>query len=82
MKSSKLSSQMTHSFEIEVKTAVKAGDATKLRQLFDNGVNFNAKDEEERTQLYWACATGRLDAAILFLERAHAAVNVQDGHHL
>ncbi|KAG3121564.1 hypothetical protein PI124_g312 [Phytophthora idaei] len=64
--------------ETETQAAVKAGDVGKLQELLDNGVNLDVKDEDERTPLHWACATGRLDVAEFLLERGKAAVNVQD----
>jgi 26S proteasome non-ATPase regulatory subunit 10 len=64
--------------ETETQAAVKAGDVAKLQQLLDGGVNLDAKDDDERTPLHWACATGRLDVAEFLLEMAHASVNVQD----
>ncbi|GMF19216.1 unnamed protein product [Phytophthora lilii] len=64
--------------ETETQAAVKAGDVAKLQKLLADGVNLDAKDEDERTSLHWACATGRLDVAEFLLEHAHAAVNVQD----
>ncbi|KUF89943.1 26S proteasome non-ATPase regulatory subunit 10 [Phytophthora nicotianae] len=64
--------------ELETHAAVKVGDVSKLQKLLDNGVNLDAKDEDERTPLHWACATGRLDVAEFLLECAKATVNVQD----
>ncbi|KAE8878125.1 hypothetical protein PF005_g14068 [Phytophthora fragariae] len=64
--------------ETETQTAVKAGDLAKLQKLLDSGVNLDAKDEDERTPLHWASATGRLDVAEFLLEQAKASVNVQD----
>ncbi|KAG7382318.1 hypothetical protein PHYPSEUDO_005050 [Phytophthora pseudosyringae] len=64
--------------ETETQAAVKAGDVAKLQKLLDSGVNLDAKDEDARTPLHWACATGRLDVAEFLLEHANAAVNVQD----
>ncbi|KAI9995248.1 hypothetical protein PInf_012299 [Phytophthora infestans] len=64
--------------ESETHAAVKAGDVTKLHNLLESGVNLDVKDEDERTPLHWACATGRLDVAEFLLERAKTTVNVQD----
>lgn len=64
--------------ETELQVAVKAGDLATLQKLLDSGVNLDVKDEDERTPLHWACATGRLDVAEFLLEHAKAAVNVQD----
>ncbi|ETI31111.1 hypothetical protein PPTG_06539 [Phytophthora nicotianae INRA-310] len=64
--------------ELETHAAVKVGDVSKLQKLLDNGVNLDAKDEDERTPLHWACATGRLDVAEFLLVCAKATVNVQD----
>ncbi|KAJ8571323.1 hypothetical protein ON010_g5513 [Phytophthora cinnamomi] len=63
------------------KSFVSVADAAqqhKQQQLLDSGVNLDTKDEDERTPLHWACATGRLDVAEFLLEHAKAAVNVQD----
>uniref|UniRef100_H3GHE5 Uncharacterized protein n=1 Tax=Phytophthora ramorum TaxID=164328 RepID=H3GHE5_PHYRM len=64
--------------ETETQTAVKAGDVAKLQKLLESGVNLDTKDEDDRTPLHWACATGRLDVAEFLLEHTQAAVNVQD----
>ncbi|GMF25992.1 unnamed protein product [Phytophthora fragariaefolia] len=64
--------------ETETQAAVKAGDVAKLRELLDRGVSLDVKDEDQRTPLHWACATGRLDVAEFLLEHAQAAGNVQD----
>ncbi|EEY66262.1 26S proteasome non-ATPase regulatory subunit, putative [Phytophthora infestans T30-4] len=64
--------------ESETHAAVKAGDVTKLHNLLESDYNLDVKDEDERTPLHWACATGRLDVAEFLLERAKTTVNVQD----
>lgn len=48
--------------------ASRAGDVDRLRYLLETGVNVNARDRWDSVALYYACLTGRLDAARLLLE--------------
>ncbi|RLN37863.1 hypothetical protein BBJ28_00000484 [Nothophytophthora sp. Chile5] len=63
---------------METRAAVEEGNVAKLQLLLDGGANLDAKDEDERTPLHWACATGRVEVAEFLLEHVHAKLNVQD----
>lgn len=64
--------------ESKIQAALQQGDVASLRALLAAGTNLDSKDEDERTPLHWACASGRLDVAEFLLDDAKAAVNVQD----
>ncbi|CAI5720487.1 unnamed protein product [Hyaloperonospora brassicae] len=64
--------------ETAVRAAVTTGDVVALQALLDKGVHLDAKDQDERTPLHWACASGRLNVAEFLLTRARASLDVQD----
>ena len=64
--------------ETAVRAAVKTGDVATLQALLDKGVHLDAKDQDGRTPLHWACASGRLNVAEFLLARARASLDVQD----
>ncbi|RLN95092.1 hypothetical protein BBJ28_00000116 [Nothophytophthora sp. Chile5] len=63
---------------METRAAVAEGNMAKLQLLLDGGANLDAKDEDERTPLHWACATGRVEVAEFLLDHVHAKLSVQD----
>lgn len=63
---------------MELRDAVTEGDVSRLTVLLAQGANLDAKDEDERTPLHWACATGRFDVVEFLLDEANVRVNVQD----
>jgi len=64
--------------EMELREAVTQGDVLRLAALLAQGATLDAKDEDERTPLHWASATGRFDVVEFLLDEAGVRVNVQD----
>lgn len=52
-----------------IHSAAKAGDAARVRQALDSGVNVNAKDQGGNTPLIWAAYSGSLEVIKLLLDR-------------
>lgn len=63
---------------MELRAAVEAGDIAALEQLQAAGVSLDAKDDDERTALHWASATGRADVVDFLLATGQVDANAQD----
>jgi acyl-CoA-binding protein len=56
----------------------KQGDLAQMKARIDKGVSVNARDEEGRTPLHWACDRGHGEMARVLVTQLKADVNAQD----
>jgi len=58
--------------------ACRNGDVPMARQLIDEGVDINAKDDDNRTGLMWAVVCNNRDIMNMLLARPDIDVNIKD----
>lgn len=64
----------------QIYNASKTGDVGVVRELLDEGVSPNFKDDHGRTPLWWSASNGHVSVVMLLLERDDVQLNVTDSN--